>query len=73
MGKKTRIAIIATSVFVVAVLMLPVLRQYEEYPATDDAYVDADVVGIVAQVAGPIVALPVEDNQSVSAGDLLFE
>ena len=30
-------------------------------------------MGIVAQVAGPIVSLPIEDNQIVRAGDLLFE
>ena len=73
MGRRMRIVIIAASVVIAVVLALPVLRYYEEYPATDDAYVDADVVGIVAQVAGPIVALPVADNQSVRAGDLLFE
>jgi multidrug efflux pump subunit AcrA (membrane-fusion protein) len=32
-----------------------------------------DRVRIVAQAAGPIVNLPIEDNQAVQAGDLLFE
>lgn len=73
MGRKTRIVIIAAVLAIAAALSLPVLRHYEEFPTTDDAYVDADIVGIVAQVAGPIVALPVEDNQAVRAGDLLFE
>jgi len=72
-GRKTRIVIIAASFVIAAALLVPVLRHYEELPTTDDAYVDADIVGIVAQVAGPIVALPVEDNQAVRAGDLLFE
>jgi multidrug resistance efflux pump len=72
-SRRTRILIVAASLVIVAVLLLPVLRHYEEYPSTDDAYVDADVVGIVAQVAGPIVKLPVDDNQSVRVGDLLFE
>jgi len=71
--RKARTVIIAASVALAAVLAVPVLHRYEEYPTTDDAYVDADVVGIVAQVAGPIVALPISDNQSVRAGDLLFE
>jgi multidrug resistance efflux pump len=35
--------------------------------------VDADVVAMVAQVAGPIVSLPIVDNQPVRAGELLFE
>jgi multidrug resistance efflux pump len=48
-------------------------RHSDRYPASDDAYVDADVVGIVAQAAGPIVNLAVVDNQAVRAGELLFE
>jgi membrane fusion protein, multidrug efflux system len=40
-------------------------RQYE---STDDAYIDARTVPISAQIAGKIVAVPVTDNQLVSAG-----
>jgi multidrug resistance efflux pump len=56
-----------------SILAVLVLGRYERHPTTDDAYVDADVVGIVAQVAGPIVNLAVVDNQLVRAGELLFE
>jgi multidrug resistance efflux pump len=70
--RKTRFAIIAAAIAIAIVLLLPVLRHYDAYPTTDDAYVDADIVGIVAQVAGPIVSLPVDDNQVVRAGDPLF-
>jgi multidrug efflux system membrane fusion protein len=42
------------------------------HPRTDDAYVRANVVGIAAHVGGPIVELPIVDNQPVQAGDLLF-
>jgi multidrug efflux system membrane fusion protein len=42
------------------------------HPRTDDAYVRANVVGIAAHVSGPIVELPVVDNQPVKQGDLLF-
>ena len=73
MSRKVRIAIIAGAVGLVAILTVPLLRHYEEYPTTDDGYVDADVVGIVAQAAGPIVDLPIVDNQAVGAGDLLFQ
>jgi multidrug efflux system membrane fusion protein len=41
-------------------------------PRTDDAAVRANVVGIAPHVSGPIVELPVVDNQRVKAGDLLF-
>jgi len=68
-----RIAIIALSVGVAAVLATLYVRRFERYPSTDDAYVDVDVVQIVAQVSGPVVNLAVSDNQPVEAGDLLFE
>ena len=73
MNRARRIGIIAVSIAVAAILAALYYRYSERYPSTDDAYVDADVVGIVAQVAGPIVSLPIEDNQAVRAGDLLFE
>lgn len=43
------------------------------YPHTRDAYVRANVVGVAAQVEGPITRLSVIDNQLVHAGDPLFE
>jgi multidrug resistance efflux pump len=73
MKRGQRNAIIAASLVFAAVLAALVLRHTDRYPTTDDAYVDADVVGVVAQVAGPIVKLPVADNQAVHAGELLFE
>jgi membrane fusion protein, multidrug efflux system len=45
---------------------------YYVYPRTDDAYVRANSVGIAPHVSGPIVKLPVADNQHVREGDLLF-
>ena len=73
MKRATRIGIIAISIAVAGTLAILYFRYAERYPSTDDAYVDADVVGIVAQVAGPIVDLPIRDNEAVRAGDLLFE
>jgi multidrug resistance efflux pump len=35
--------------------------------------VRANVVGIAPRVSGPIINIPVHDNQEVKAGDLLFE
>ncbi|MBK9468888.1 MAG: HlyD family secretion protein [Pseudomonadales bacterium] len=42
------------------------------YAGTEDAYVKADKVTISAQVAGPIAAVGVRENQRVRAGDELF-
>jgi membrane fusion protein, multidrug efflux system len=47
-------------------------RLYYIYPRTDDAYVRANSVGIAPHVSGPIVKLPVVDNQHVKEGELLF-
>jgi membrane fusion protein, multidrug efflux system len=54
------------------VLSVYVTRLYYEYPRTDDAYVHANIVGIAPHVSGPITELPVEDNQHVRQGQLLF-
>lgn len=46
---------------------------YEEaHPSTSDAYTNANVVRIAAQVSGPVVSVPVRNHQHVRAGDLLF-
>lgn len=46
---------------------------YTQAPWTRDARVRADVVTLAAEVSGPIVALPVQDNQFVRKGDLLLQ
>jgi len=53
-------------------LTIWVTRLYYIYPRTDDAYVRANVVGIAAHVSGPIVQMPIVDNQHVNQGELLF-
>jgi membrane fusion protein, multidrug efflux system len=62
-------------IFIVAAAILVglyVLRLYYIYPRTDDAYVRANVVGVAPHVSGPIVELPIHDNQHVPEGALLF-
>jgi membrane fusion protein, multidrug efflux system len=41
--------------------------------ATDDAYVKADMAILSAKISGNLVAVPVVENQSVKAGDVLAE
>jgi multidrug efflux system membrane fusion protein len=41
-------------------------------PQTDDATVRANFIGVAPEVSGHIVELPVQDNQFVHEGDLLF-
>ncbi len=43
------------------------------YVSTDDAYVEAARVAISSDVAGRVVEMDVHDNQSVTAGQVLFK
>ncbi len=61
---------------IVAIAVGLVLFKYRDYvtnPWTRDGQVRADVIQITSRVSGPIVNLPIRDNQFVKAGDLLFE
>jgi membrane fusion protein, multidrug efflux system len=49
-----------------------IYRLYYTNPRTDDAYVHANTAAIAAHVSGQIVQLPIQDNQQVKNGDLLF-
>ena len=60
---------------VVLIALALVLLKYRDYvtnPWTRDGQVRADVIQIAPRVSGPIVDLPIRDNQFVKAGDLLF-
>jgi len=53
-----------------------VLYKYWYYltnPWTRDGQVHAQVIQIAPRISGPLVKLPIVDNQLVKAGDLLFE
>jgi membrane fusion protein (multidrug efflux system) len=41
--------------------------------STDNAYVNAPVVNVTAEVSGPVATLAVQDNQRVRSGDLLLQ
>lgn len=66
--------IVTTSVIILALLAAALMYWvYLETPWTRDAQVRANIVGIAPRVEGPIVQIPVKDNQHVKQGDLLFE
>ncbi len=61
---------------IVLAAVLVVVAKYWDYvvhPWTRDGQVMAQVIQITPRVSGPLVALPIEDNQFVKRGDLLFE
>src|SRR6266700_3410298 len=68
-GRRLSIGIVIAA----AVLGLIVLFKTVHHPRTDDATVLANYIGIAPQVEGPLVRLPVHDNQFVKKGELLFE
>ena len=67
-GRVLGLAIVASAVF----LSVHVWRISYHSPRTDDASVRANVVGIAPHVSGPIVELPIVDNQLTREGELLF-
>jgi len=61
---------------IVLITAFAVALKYWDYitnPWTRDGQVRAQVIQITPRVSGPIVKLPIKDNQLVKAGDLLFE
>lgn len=47
-------------------------RDYLLNPWTRDGRVMANIIQVAPRVSGPVVELPIRDNQRVKAGDLLF-
>ena len=72
---KPIVKIITTGVIVLAALGMIAYkyRDYTKYPWTRDGLVRALVVEIVPRVSGPLVRVPIQNNQLVKKGDLLFE
>jgi multidrug resistance efflux pump len=61
---------------ILGIAVILILFKYWDYvvnPWTRDGQVRAQVIQITPRVSGPIVNLPIRDNQFVKAGDLLFE
>jgi multidrug efflux system membrane fusion protein len=59
-------------VLLASIVILIAVGRAVENPRTDDAEVLANFIGMAPQVDGPIMQLPIRDNQYVKAGDLLF-
>ncbi|MCZ2497245.1 efflux RND transporter periplasmic adaptor subunit [Xylophilus sp. Kf1] len=72
----TRLARVGLTLIVVAAAVWAALRLWDHYelaPWTRDGRVRANVVQIAPDVAGLVTAVPIQDNQAVKAGALLFE
>jgi multidrug resistance efflux pump len=60
------------AVVVAGLVLASMFREYLFQPWTRDGHVRAQIIKITPRVGGPIVELPVHDNQAVAKGDLLF-
>ena len=69
LGRWLSIGIVAAALLVGTIAFYKTTR----FPRTDDATILANLIGIAPQVEGPLVKLPVHDNQFVRKGELLFE
>ena len=67
-GFSITLAAVALAGYVLATMF----DEYLFHPWTRDGHVRAQIVKITPRVSGPIVELPVSDNQAVKTGDLLF-
>jgi membrane fusion protein (multidrug efflux system) len=68
-----KLALLAALLVAAGVVAYRYWRHAQLFVSTDDAYVNADVVQVAAQVSGPVVRLEIRDQQHVDAGDPLFE
>jgi len=68
-GRWVGIGVVAGAVLV----LLVAVALTDIYPRTDDASVRANFIGVIPEVNGLLVQLPVKDNAYIKKGDLLFE
>jgi multidrug resistance efflux pump len=72
-NKNVKLLLTGVVVLVALGVLVAKYRYYLTNPWTRDGQVHAQVIQITPRVSGPIVNLPINDNQLVKAGDLLFE
>lgn len=68
-----RILITLTAVIVAGLVLYEMFQDYLLHPWTRDGQVQGQIIQITPRVSGPIVTIPIVDNQFVNQGDLLFK
>jgi multidrug efflux system membrane fusion protein len=74
-NRRTLLGSVISGFILAGALVTALLTLYvvSAYPRTDDAEVVANVIGMAPLVAGPVVELPVHDNDLVKKGGLLYK
>ena len=72
-GLTIRIIITLSTVAIAAWILYSLYKDYLIYPWTRDGQVSAQVIQVTPRVTGPLIELPIKDNQWVKKGALLFK
>jgi RND family efflux transporter MFP subunit len=67
-----RVLVTLAVVAVAAVFFWYLWVTYQESPWTRDGRVRANVVNVAPDIAGPVIDVPIKDNQTLRIGDVLF-
>ena len=62
-----------TAVAIAGLILYEMFQDYLLNPWTRDGQVQGQIIQITSRVSGPIVTIPIVDNQFVNKGDLLFK
>lgn len=73
LSTKSKIKLIAVLCVILLIIITLFILHAKRYVETDNAYVNANMIKIAAQVDGRVVRVNVTNNQFVKAGTLLFE
>jgi RND family efflux transporter MFP subunit len=67
-----RVLVTMAAVAIAAVFFWYLWVTYQESPWTRDGRVRANVVNVAPDIAGPVIDVPIKDNQTLRIGDVLF-
>jgi RND family efflux transporter MFP subunit len=62
-----------TAVAIAGLILYEMFQDYLLNPWTRDGQVQGQIIQITSRVSGPIIEIPIVDNQFVNKGDLLFK
>ncbi len=73
MKKLFKISVSSFAAVLIVISVFIYFKHSEYYPSTDDAYVQANVIQVAAEVSGRVTEIFVKDHQAIKKGDLLFQ
>src|SRR5579863_2547829 len=71
--KRPWLAIAAVAAVVALIALIPAIRSAYLHESTDDAFIDGHIITIAPKVSGQVLAVHIQDNQLVKAGDPIAE